>query len=360
MRYLARLHTERHQRELFPGEVSLNAWSNSRCDSVVISGREVQLTPVFFAYWRFAAERQNIYFNRVHRKNSVTLTNDEILLEYKFTNSYRASDRTSQYLIRNVIYRDDLPKGHDEIFFRILLFKIFNKLETWELLERNVGEISLRKYLFDEYDSILLEKLLSRSPIYSPAYIIPSCDKVFGYKYKHQNHLRLLENLIEQKFPSRISKFASMEEAYDLLLSAPSFGPFLAYQFVTDLNYSEITNFSEQEFVMAGPGALDGIRKCFIGAEKIPAAEIIRFMMENQNYFFEQQSLIFKSLWGRPLQLIDCQNLFCEISKYARVAFPQIDGLSGRKRIKQRYAPGRSLPTPWFPPKWGINSKINI
>ena len=62
-----------------------------------------------------------------------------MLATYKFTNAYRASDRVSQYLIRNVIYRDDLPMSPHEVFFRILLFKLFNKIETWELLERAIG-----------------------------------------------------------------------------------------------------------------------------------------------------------------------------------------------------------------------------
>ena len=35
------------------------------------------------------------------------LTDDLILREYKFTNSYRASDRVSQYLIKNVIYQNE-------------------------------------------------------------------------------------------------------------------------------------------------------------------------------------------------------------------------------------------------------------
>ena len=33
------------------------------------------------------------------------------------------------------------------------------------------------------------------------------------------------------------------------------------------------------------------------------------------------------------------QNLFCEIDKYARVAYPQFSGLDGRSRIKQRFQP---------------------
>ena len=51
--------------------------------------------------------------------------------------AYRASDRVSQYLIRNVIYRHD--QGPEEVFFRIMLFKLFNKIETWELLEEHSG-----------------------------------------------------------------------------------------------------------------------------------------------------------------------------------------------------------------------------
>ena len=63
--------------------------------------------------------------------------------------------------------------------------------------------------------------------------------------------------------PQRIAGARTMRDAFGLLRSYPTIGDFLAYQFVTDLNYSEITNFLEMEFVVPGPGALDGIHKCF-------------------------------------------------------------------------------------------------
>ena len=44
-------------------------------------------------------------------------------------------------------------------------------------------------------------------------------------------------------------------------------------------------------------------------------------------------------MWGRQLQLIDCQNSFCEVSKYARVKHPDITGVNDRNRIKQVYRP---------------------
>jgi hypothetical protein len=51
--------------------------------------------------------------------------------------------------------------------------------------------------------------------------------------------------------------------------------------------------------------------------------------------------------------------LFCEVDKYSRVAHPEIAGISGRSRIKQRYRRDPTpLPEPWFPPKWGINATV--
>ena len=51
---------------------------------------------------------------------------------------------------------------------------------------------------------------------------------------------------------------------------------------------------------------------------------------------FERLNLEFKNLWGRNLQLIDCQNIFCEVDKYSRVAHPELTGYSHRTRIKSR------------------------
>ena len=38
--------------------------------------------------------------------------------------------------------------------------------------------------------------------------------------------------------------------------------PFLAFQVVTDINYTTLLGFSEMEFVVPGPGARSGLRKC--------------------------------------------------------------------------------------------------
>lgn len=313
-------------------------------------------TEVYDTYWRFAAERMAIY----HRRLSDPLgpwTDDPILRTYRFTNAYRAADRVSQYLIRHVQYGDGRSQAPAEIFFRTLLFKIFNKIETWERIEAAIGPVAWQSIDFDRVSKLLEEATHRGARIYSAAYIMPS--PAFGHARKHDNHLALLRRMMDEGLPGRLERARSLEEAFGAILEYPGVGPFLAFQYAIDLNYSILTNFSEGEFVVAGPGALDGLSKCFAETGGLSPAELIHRMVDRQEREFERLGLRFQRLFGRPLQPIDCQNLFCEVSKYARVRHPDVAGVSGRTRIKQGY---RQLPRPseppMFPPKWGLEVPI--
>jgi hypothetical protein len=83
-------------------------------------------------------------------------------------------------------------------------------------------------------------------------------------------------------------------------------------------------------------------------------------MADTQDQHFARLGLRFDGLRGRPLQLVDCQNLFCEVDKYARVVHPGVAGISGRTRIKQGYRFDPSPVTAWFPPKWGLNKQTYL
>ena len=309
-------------------------------------------TIVYDTFWRFAVERQGVFFRKLEG-GGPPWTDDPIIARHKFTNAYRASDRVSQYLIRNVIYEGD--QSVPEVFLRIILFKLFNKIETWELLNSRLGPITWDGYSFARFDSLLTEALSAKTRIYSSAYIMPSGNSAFGYGVKHRNHLRLLERMMGDEVPYQIANASNMKQAFEILRSYPTIGNFLGYQFVTDLNYSEICDFSEMEFVVPGPGALDGVHKCFRDLGGLNEADVIKLVAERKDHEFERLDLQFLSLWGRPLQLIDCQNLFCEVSKYARVKHPEIRGVNDRSRIKQVYRPSEKPLEYWFPPKWGIN-----
>lgn len=309
-------------------------------------------TAVYDTYWRFAAERQRIFFKRLEQRPA-PWTDDPVLRVHKFTNAYRASDRVSQYLIRRVIYRDDLPADPQEVVFRVLLFKLFNRIDTWELFERNLGPVTYSTFSFKAYDKVLSKAMKQGERIYSAAYIMPSAGTL-GHDRKHRNHLTLIERMMSAELPTRLAEAKSMQHAFELIRDYPSIGDFLAYQYVTDFNYSDVTDFTEMEFVVPGPGSIDGIRKCFADTGGLNNAEIIRFMADRQEIEFARLGLDFSNLWGRRLQLIDCQNLFCEVDKYARVRHPDIDGVSGRTKIKQKFRPNPVPVDYWYPPKWKL------
>lgn len=281
-------------------------------------------------------------------------TTDPILATYRFTNAYRASDRVSQYLIREIQYHPDRSSAPTEIFFRTLLFKLFNKIETWEALERKLGPLTWEGTDLSAVAKVLDHMMDRGQRVYSAAYIMPA--PALGHTRKHANHLALLVQMMNDKLPDRMRHAMTLRTVYEQLLRYPGIGPFLAFQYAIDLNYSTLLEHSEADFVVAGPGARDGIAKCFVDAGGRDAKSVIHWVCEQQERAFEASGIGFQTLYGRRLQPIDCQNLFCEISKYARVAHPDVAGISGRTRIKQSYRHDpEPLPMPFYPPRWGLN-----
>lgn len=278
-------------------------------------------------------------------------TEDPILRAHRFTNAYRAADRVSQFLIGDVIYGEDGPKDVQDVVFRVLLFKVFNRIGTWNALERSLGQIRWSSFDFRRYAEAL-DEAAKEGPVYSAAYVMPP--PRFGEQSKRLNHLRLLERMMQDGLAVFIEERPGLERLYERLLSYPSMGRFLAFQFTIDLNYSDTMEAGENEFVVAGPGACDGVVKCFGPAARGIESEVIRYMADSQESHFARLGLDFPGLFGRPLQLIDCQNLFCEVDKYARVAHPSVRGVSGRTRIKQKFKPLAEPLRAFFPPKWGL------
>jgi hypothetical protein len=315
----------------------------------------MKTTKLYDLYWSFAAERQRIFYKRLSGQHN-SLTEDPILSTYKFTNAYRASDRVSQFLIRHVIYSGD--QSSQEVFFRTILFRFFNRITTWETLSAALNnEISYANYDFNLYDEILSDLINGKNKLYSAAYIMPSGVRELGFLRKHQNNLKLLELMMQDNVPKRIAGAGSLKTVFNILKSFPTLGDFLAYQYTIDLAYSNLDCGLESDFIVPGPGALRGIKKCFSDIGNLSSSDVIHYVTERQQHEFSIRNIDFPDLYGRPLQLIDCQNLFCEIDKYARVYCPEL-AVGGRSRIKQKYVANCSNLELFFPPKWGINHKI--
>src|SRR4051794_25687610 len=101
-------------------------------------GRTLTATPVFETYWRVAHKSPEAFMRRV-RGAAPPWSDDAVISTHRFTNAYRASDRVSQYLIRNVQYAG--PQTVGDLFFRTMLFKLFNRVGTWEQLVTSLGDL---------------------------------------------------------------------------------------------------------------------------------------------------------------------------------------------------------------------------
>ena len=145
----------------------------------------------FKYYFYFIQERMNIFWKKY--RNADKLTDDPILQTYKFTNVYRACDRVSQYLIRNVIYKDRDRYTPEDTLLRILVFKVFNKIETWEYLNRE-NEITTKTFNVKQLTEALTRRQLT-FPIFSNAYMMAGSHADYkGIPTKHQVWLQMIED----------------------------------------------------------------------------------------------------------------------------------------------------------------------
>ena len=319
----------------------------------------------YYLYW--IDERMKIFWNRMDNKNLPPYTKNEILAENKFTNVYRSLDRVSQHLINQVIYTEDTTSP-DDTFMRIILFKHFNKIETWEYLESELGKIGFNTDLNDIID-LLDERVKRGNSIYNPAFMLTAAFmrkeatmQMNGLKKgdsKHFSYLKIFEKeLFERGKMENIKKSNSLKELYSNISSVMSMGPFLSMQYAIDFNYSELFDFDENEFIIAGPGAINGINRTFDFDGKPFYEEVIHWVKDNFEDLCKDYGYEPNLLPGRKPALIDLQNCFCETDKMLRVM-----GKSGSKevsgtRMKSKFKAEKSFEKPKInyklPPKWNV------
>ena len=305
-------------------------------------------------YFYFMQERMNVFWRKVEGTVNEHWTNDPILRTYKFTNVYRATDRVSQYLIRRVIYDRSGDFSAEDALLRILVFKIFNKIETWEYLEKVLPEpITVRS--FDAHKiSLLLSRRQRQVPIFNNAYMMTGSHRLYdNLPSKHEKWLTMVrKEFIEAHLFEQILEADRLEMIYDLLRNRSFLGEFLAYQYAIDFNYSPYLNFSEDSFVKAGIGAIRGIRKCFRSYGD-RYEDVIVYVHEHMDQLREKYGYTdFRPLPGHEPTLIDLQNCFFFFYKYLRAKMPDLK--VGNIRIKQKYRESEEPIRFCFPPKWGI------
>jgi len=313
-------------------------------------------TGVYDLYWVFAARRQAAYLARLTGA-AAPWTEDPAIAAWKFCCTYRAADRVSQYAIAQVCNGPGAAGDAADRLLRIVAFRIFSRIETWEGIRGALGrELEVRDLAEGGALDKALDATLARTGgLFTGAFIL-CANKEFGFDEKHRNYRALLHAMFAGGFAPRALGANSLEALVAEIQSWPLLGPFMAYQIAIDILYSELAGHDEDDFTQPGPGADRGIAKCFEDIGDWSKPDVIRWMADRQEAEFERLGLPFPGLFGRRLHLIDCQGLFCETDKYCRLVRPEL--ASNRKQMKARFNPRADMARPWFPPKWGLNDAI--
>jgi hypothetical protein len=143
-------------------------------------------------------------------------TDDPILRVHRFCNTYRILDRVSQYIVREVIEKG--PQDPTEVLFRVALFNLFTKIETYELLQNQLGEITWATYDRKAYAHVLAKAKGEGIALYTASFQKPAPN--FGHTTAARNHLELLEILVED-LPQQIADAKYMADVFEYLVSLP-------------------------------------------------------------------------------------------------------------------------------------------
>jgi hypothetical protein len=266
-------------------------------------------------------------------------TNDEILRDYKFTNVYRELDRSSQFIINNILIEHN--QSVESVVFRTLLYRFFNLPDSFEK-----GEISLQSYENFDSESLWEEVKQYRRKFGNPwhtAYMANVVgisktpdnwdDKVDG-KFKDFAYAVLvgesLHSLIKVILNSK-----SIKELIKNTEKIKGVSSFMSHEFYLDLimigKYwkQKIFEYNENDYTNVGPGASLGIRLIFPSLqpkEQIQAITWLRDLSEEYlSKYGDFKYIDWKdykkgySIGKNNISLHQIEFFACEFSKYFKM-----------------------------------------
>lgn len=270
-------------------------------------------------FFNFMKERHAIYIRR-NRGDPWPWTNDPILKEYKFTNVYRELDMGTVYC------REQIRKpyaGHQELFFNIAMYRLCNWIPTYE----NIGFISN----FDaNYVNGVLRKMRQRGEqIFTGAHMITG---TLGGDKIHQIVDICLTQLWQNRDELTPVPGDTLEMAFNRLCKHnPGYGPFIAYEVITDLRWTRYLCDATDIYTWANPGP--GAKR---GLHRILGMPVNEGRISNDEYIAHMRDLLHMSerlpKWMPKLEMRDIEHSLCEFDKYDRARL-------GHGKPRNRFVP---------------------
>lgn len=285
-------------------------------------------------YRDYQYNRADIYYKKEIQKLPAPWTIDPILQKYSFTNVKREFDRESKILLNNVIYNkkcDLFNAVLNSIFIRTFYSKahILNNLEEGFI---NFYETS-KSYL-----DYIGEKIPNN--ISDPAYLVSGSRRAafFDLGYPDLKKPVIFFNFL-QKYSKEIEK--TILEAKNPLeatkIDVPAIrGKFTIYQVLMDLGYHPEFKFSNNEFVLSGPGCSLGISFLCEDMGGLNDEEFMFWLRDNISDLIDfnpKEFLHFCEEDDQNWSVNDIENSFCEFSKYIKLEKLQNENVKCRQRF---------------------------
>ena len=279
-------------------------------------------------YLDFVAERHRVFEHR-QAGDPQPWTTDPVLRGHKFTNTFRILDYGSQFLL-SMLTEDLDPR---ETLARCFLYRHTGRVEPWEFYEVKHGRYPLiedfplaletwKEYRGGVHESVRADTgrvmMINERPVFTGAYLVFPQSQIKGTD-KLDAIVDLAARLFTPGGPQDVvPAFLHAETQlarFQALRRNPGVGDFMAMQILTDMSYSRWSADRENEFVVAGPGAVKGARTLFPNRK---ALEVIRWAQREIHDYPGEPTLTLPNGHTRTPSLMDVQNTLCEWSKYVR------------------------------------------
>lgn len=337
-------------------------------DAGKIMGANPKLNPEMFdLFVHYFTERHLIYKRKELEGKPRPWTKDPILQQYKFTNVFRENDRVSRQIIQMVSLNDDLTL--EDKVANTFLIRSWNNPSTFKDLggpwtAREIYSPKLKEKVRPLYNRLLQEN--PERKWWSSAYNqggtkyawkfpdgegfsrAPSEEEGRKYKdYEPDIPLRVFHIgpwLKQQQVFKHIMQAENQMEVYDIIRGLRGFAEFLAYQVFVDLTYIPDFPFSENEFVICGPGCKRGMDILFEDYDYLTHEEALFWLRDNiedmcrfgyangsmKNPYTPKALFNDRAPYDRKLNIMALENCFCEFQKYHRT-------FTGKSRPRVKY-----------------------
>jgi len=317
-------------------------------------------------YW--IKERDAIWQRRFAKGQPPPWTDDPYLQKHSWTNTTRRKDRGTIHWYRSVYRMWATGSGYtgraDLLVFNTCLYRIFNRITTWEAIVRAVGEPLVTDWSKRTRNKIIkeLERVRDEhgAKIFTQAYFTwgGGHHRSIGRGNKPRFYINECVQTAWDGRHAVLEQWDGTQEAvYNVIKTFLAYGPFIASQIVYDLTYTILfgtewvpkeENWYEDDvwgitlpqghkrnigdfnqWVMCGPGAKNFLRLLWphvaFGTEQE--------LTEGCRVYWGELRKRSKSNPVQELDLHDAENSLCECWKYYKL-------VQGRRFNPRIYKPG--------------------